>query len=206
MSTFNSNFKFTPIHSRYNNDFSNQKIMLNNSNFNNRLINNFEDCFKYNRSNYFQKQNTFENNNPYFKDNYPNNSKGNDDLYNSCYIVITNFDKYLKGLLYNFFGQQGISSKDFKNVGNDKIIIKFQNQIYRNEFMNNYHKIKDNLYGVRIQYIDENEKEKIMNNNANRVIHNISYINNYMDNDYNLAQLPPNKSNFQKFLDVFLNL
>ena len=75
--------------------------------------------------------------------------------------------------------------------------------------MDDYNKVKNSFFGVEIKFIDENEKERIINNNANRVIHNISYTNNYMNNmnnEYKMVQLPQNKSNFQKFLDVFFNL
>ena len=126
--------------------------------------------------------------------------------FNPYYILITNLDNYSKELFYNFIAQQGIMSRDLKNIGNNKIIIKFPNQRSRNEFLENYEKVQDNFYGVGIKFIDEKEKDKIINNKANMIIHNISYNNNYMNNDTNMIQLPDNKSNFQKFLDVFLNI
>ena len=208
-----SAFKFTPISARNNNESYNQNMFYN-SNLRNRLNNNFPNKINLNEQNSNQYPNTFSNNK---YNNLPNNpfssfSQNLDEInniYSPCYILITKFDYQSKELLYNFISEQNLNSRDVKTVGNDKIIIKFPNQRYRNEFMYDYNKVKNSFFGVEIKFIDENEKERIINNNANRVIHNISYINNYMNNmnnNYNMVQLPPNKSNFQKFLDVFLNL
>ena len=108
--------------------------------------------------------------------------------------------------MFNFFEQQKLNSGDIKTVGDDKIIIKFQNQIYRNEFINAYNKVKDNFFGVELKFIDEEERDRIVNNAANRTFHRISYNNNYVNNENNLIHLPQEKNWFQKFLDVFLNL
>ena len=208
-----SAFKFTPISTRNKNESFNQNIFYN-SNLRNRINNNFPSKINLNEQNNNQYPNTFSNTK---YNNIPNNQFSSfsqnldemNNIYNPCYILITKFDYQSKELLYNFISEQNLNSRDVKAVGNDKIIIKFQNQRYRSEFMDNYNKVKNSFFGVEIKFIDENEKERIINNNANRVIHNISYTNNYMNNmnnEYKMVQLPQNKSNFQKFLDVFFNL
>ena len=208
-----SAFKFTSISTRNKNESFNQNIFYN-SNLRNRINNNFPSKINLNEQNNNQYPNTFSNTK---YNNIPNNQFSSfsqnldemNNIYNPCYILITKFDYQSKELLYNFISEQNLNSRDVKAVGNDKIIIKFQNQRYRSEFMDNYNKVKNSFFGVEIKFIDENEKERIINNNANRVIHNISYTNNYMNNmnnEYKMVQLPQNKSNFQKFLDVFFNL
>ena len=189
--SFNNDFNFTPIHPRYNNDLFNEKKTNLNPNYNINLNN----YFNYNPQNENNYRNTF---------NY--NNTINENIYNPCYILISKFDNYTKELLNNFIYQQGISPRDVKNIKNDKIIIKFQNQRNRNEFINAYNKVKEHFNGIEIRFIEENEKDNIINNNANGIVRNITYNNDYMNNENNMIQLPQNKSNFQKFLDVFLNL
>jgi len=183
-----SDIRFTPILPRHNNNLYDQYVFSNNNHFNNQLNNNISN-----------------NNNFQFDQNNNFSFNGNNNIFSSCYILITRFDNCLKELLINFMEQQGITSRDIKIIGNDKIIIKFLNQYNRDDFINAYEKVKDNFYGVVIQFIDENEKDRIVNNNANRILRNITYSHNYMNNN-NMIQLPQNKTNFQKFLDVFLNL
>ena len=207
-----SSLNFTPIHASQSKDRFNQNILLNNSNLKKNFNNNYSYNLNLNQQNFLQNQNMFTTNNinsfQNNKVNYENsfNNLSEINSFNPYYILITNLDNYTKESFYNFIAQQGIVSRDLKNIGNNKIIIKFPNQRSRNEFLENYEKVQDNFYGVGIKFIDENEKDKIINNKANMIIHNISY-NNYMnDNDTNMIQLPENKSNFQKFLDVFLNI
>ena len=202
MSYFNSDIKFTPIHPRHNNDLFIEKNISGYPNFNNNLNNNLFN-FNQQNQNLYQKDNNYFQNSPF---GFNKNIIENNNLYNSCYILITKFDNYTKQSLNDFIYQQGISPRDIKYVRYDTIIIKFQNQRNRNEFINAFSKVKDNFYGVEIRFIDENEKDKIINNNANIINRNISYNNDYMNKNYNMIQLPQNKSNFQKFLDVFLNL
>ena len=208
-----SSLNFTPIHASQSKDRFNQNILLNNSNLNKNFNNNYSYNLNLNQQNFFQNQNRAKTYNNNFsqsnKANYENSFNNLTEInsFNPYYILITNLDNYTKESFYNFIAQQGIVSRDLKNIGNNKIIIKFPNQRSRNEFLENYEKVQDNFYGVGIKFIDENEKDKIINNKANMIIHNISYNNNYMnDNDTNMIQLPENKSNFQKFLDVFLNI
>ena len=51
-----------------------------------------------------------------------------------------------------------------------------------------------------------NEKDRLINNNANRMSFGNSFFNNYRNNSNNMIQMPKKKSNYQKFWDVFLNL
>ena len=208
-----SSLNFTPIHASQSKDRFNQNILLNNSNLKKNFNNNYSYNLNLNQQNFLQNQNRFTTNNinsfQNNKVNYENsfNNLSEINSFNPYYILITNLDNYTKESFYNFIAQQGIVSRDLKNIGNNKIIIKFPNQRSRNEFLENYEKVQNIFYGVGIKFIDENEKDKIINNKANMIIHNISYNNNYMnDNDTNMIQLPENKSNFQKFLDVFLNI
>ena len=201
-----NDIKFTPIHPRLKNRAFDQYISANDTNFTNQLNNNYLDNFQ---ENYSQYQDSYFGNNFVNRPNQNNMFSFNADnnIYNSCYILITGFDKCTKELLGQFLEQNEIDTRNIKLIGNDKIIVKFQNQNLRNDFIKEFNKIKvgGNFYGVKLKFIDENEKDRIINNNANRVFRNITYNNNYSDNN-NMIQLPRNKSNFQKFLDVFLNL
>ena len=191
MSSINSDIRFTPFHSRHQRDSFNQSNIFSNSNINNQFINRISNN-NINQSNF---------------NNYNENLNEMNNLNAPSYILITKFDNDTKEILFNFIGQEKyISSRDINIVGNDKIIIQFQNQHFINEFINDYNKVKDSFYGTQIKLINKTEKERIINNNINRAMHNISY-NSYMsNNNTNMVQLPQNKSNFQKFLDVFLNL
>ena len=188
-------FKFTPIRTRFHDEQNTDSF---NYNFNN----------ENNQFNFAKNQNSFSGiNNNYFTNNYINNNyMENNNIYNSCYILITGFDEHSKETLFNFISSKGINPRDIKIIENEKIIIKFLNQRYRNMFIEDFKEVQDTFFGVEIKLINENEKEKIINNNASRVIHNISYSNNYMNNNENMIKYPKNKSNLQKFLDVFLNL
>ena len=188
-----SDIKFTPFRTKYNNEENTNYFNYNYNNENNQY-------------NFRRNQNSFSGmNNSYLANNYINNNIGENSIYSSCYILITGFDEQSKETLLNFIDSKGINPRDLKILEYEKILIKFQNERYRNMFIDDYNKVKDNFFGVKIQFISENEKERIINNNASRVIHNISYSNNYMSNE-NMAKYPKNKSNLQKFLDVFFNL
>ena len=213
----NSEIKFTPINFPQNNKLFksnhvqkslniNQKLNINSSNILNRKHQN-----KYTQSQNFNSIGNLS----YFQNNVINDNNINianpkyneiNNIYVTCYILIMKYDKCAKKLLFNFFEQQKLNSGDIKTVGDDKIIIKFQNQIYRNEFINAYNKVKDNFFGVELKFIDEEERDRIVNNAANRTFHRISYNNNFINNESNLIHLPQEKSWFQKFIDVFLNL
>ena len=202
----NSKIKFTPFYFSQNNNLfkSNQFQGSSNnnqptSNYGNNINSNHQ--LKYNQT---QDINTYGNIS-YFENNNINEKYKINNIYSICYILITKFDNCTKKILFNFFEQLNLNSRDIKTIGDDKIIIKFQNQMYRNEFINAYNKVKDNFFGVEIKFIDEKEKDRIFNFGANKTIHNISY-NSSINTDNNLIQFPQEKSNLQKFLDVFLNL
>ena len=146
------------------------------------------------------------NNNYYSNDyNYTNDYEELNE-FNSCYILINGLDEYSKDTFLNFLDNQGINTRDVKVLDKNKIIVKFGDQKSRNEFMNEFNKIKGDFFGIEIRYINEEENNRIINNNANKISHRTSYYNNYMNDSNNMIQLPRKKSNFQKFLEVFLNL
>ena len=213
----NSEIKFTPINFPQNNKLFKSNHVQKSLNINQKLNNNSSNILNRKHQNKYTQSQNFNSigNLSYFQNNGVNvnniniaNPKYNEinNIYGTCYILITKYDNCAKKLLFNFFEQQKLNSGDIKTVGDDKIIIKFQNQIYRNEFINAYNKVKDNFFGVELKFIDEEERDRIVNNVANRTFHRISYNNNYVNNENNLIHLPQEKNWFQKFLDVFLNL
>ena len=204
----NSKIKFTPFYFSQNNNLFKSKQFQSSSNINNQPTNNnYGDNINSNHQIKYNQPQDFNSygNISYFQNNNINEKYQINNIYSICYILITKFDKCTKKLLFNFFEQQNLNSRDIKTIGDDKIIIKFQNQMYRNEFINAYNKVRDNFFGVEIKFIDEKEKDRIFNFGANKAIHNIAY-NNFINTENNLIQFPQEKSNLQKFLDVFLNL
>ena len=195
----NSEIKFTPINFPQNNKLFKSNHVQKSLNINQKLNNNSSNILNRKHQNKYTQSQNFNSigNLSYFQNNGVNvnniniaNPKYNEinNIYGTCYILITKYDNCAKKLLFNFFEQQKLNSGDIKTVGDDKIIIKFQNQIYRNEFINAYNKVKDNFFGVELKFIDEEERDRIVNN------------------ENNLIHLPQEKNWFQKFLDVFLNL
>lgn len=209
--SFTKNINFTPIpitsiqNSKDKNLF-NKNTFLNCPNPYNRSDNyissNYNQIYKSNFAGHIRNTNNI---NSYFENNNENSNENN-NIYNSCYILISKFDNCSKKMLVDFISQQKIDSRDIKMIGNDKIILKFQNQIYRNKFINEYNKVRDNFFGIEIKFIDEKERDIIFNNNANKTSHKISYNYNFVNYENNIMNYQQNKSNFQKFLDVFLNL
>ena len=214
MSYIKNNINFTPFHPRqinqvennYNfsqsqSNFNNKINSFSNNNYNfnaSKIISNYQDIPSYN--------NNTTNNNYYSNDyNYINEYEETNE-FNSCYILINGLDEYSKDTFLNFLDNQGINTRDVKVLDKNKIIVKFGDQKSRNEFMNEFNKIKGDFFGIEIRYINEEENNRIINNNANKISHRTSYYNNYMNDSNNMAQLPKKKSNFQKFLEVFLNL
>ena len=188
-----SYFKFTPYKNHINNELYNQNYSPSSFQFANRINSN-----NFSQNNYFSNQ---KNNSPYSQDKI---DEINNNYFSQCYLLITNFDNS-KEYLLNFFEQKRIDSRDMQFI-NNKIIIKFQNISFRQQFINDFNKVGDIFSGIQIKIINEEEKDKIINNNTNRIIHNISYKNNYINNENNMIQLPQRKSTLQRFLDVFLNL
>lgn len=121
------------------------------------------------------------------------------------FILIEGLDEYSKDTFFNFLENQQISPRYIK-VLDKKIIIQFSDEKSRDNFREEYDKVKQNFIGIKMRYINEYENDRIINNNANRMAHSNSYFNNYRNNSNNMIQMPKKKTNFQKFIDVFLNL
>ena len=212
MSYIKSNFNFTPFHprqinqidnaynfSRSSNNFNNKLNSLSNNNVNfnaSKIISNYQDIPSSN--------NNISNNN-YYSNDYLNNYDEENE-FNNCYIFVKGLDEYSKNTFMNFLENQRINTRDIKVIDKYKIIIKFREQKSRNDFMNEFNKVRQDFIGVEIRYINEEENNRIINNNINKVSHRNSYYNNYMNDNNNMIQLPKKKSNFQKFWEVFLNL
>ena len=213
MSYIKNNINFTPFHPRQVNQIDNNySFSQSQSNFNNKLNSFSNNYFNFNASkiisNYqdIPSYNNTTNNNYYSNDyNYTSNYDETKE-FNACYILVEGLDEYSKDTFLNFLENQGINPRDIKIMEKYKIIIKFGDQKSRNDFMDEFNKIRHDFFGIEIRYISEEENNRIINNNANKVSHRTSYYNNYMNDSYNMIQLPKKKSNFQKFLDVFLNL
>ena len=152
----NSEIKFTPINFPQNNKLFKSNHVQKSLNINQKLNNNSSNILNRKHQNKYTQSQNFNSigNLSYFQNNGVNvnniniaNPKYNEinNIYGTCYILITKYDNCAKKLLFNFFEQQKLNSGDIKTVGDDKIIIKFQNQIYRNEFINAYNKVKDNF-------------------------------------------------------------
>ena len=212
MSYIKNNINFTPFHprqinqidnvynfSRSSNNFNNKLNSLSNNNYNfnaSKIISNYQDISS--------STNNLANNNYYSNDYITNYEEENE--FNNCYIFIKGLDEYSKNTFMNFLENQRINTRDIKIIDKYKIIIKFGDQKTRNDFMNEFNKVRPDFIGVETRYISEEENNRIINNNINKVSHRNSYYNNYMNNTNNMIQLPKKKSNFQKFLEVFLNL
>ena len=212
MSSFKNSINFTPIHPRQTSNIfeSNYSQSQSQSNCNNNKIFSFPNNNNtYNSNNYGFKfgSKQYNINPPYsINNNYVSNYETINE-FSPCFILVTGLDEYTKNTFNNFLENKNISLKDIKIIGRDKIIIQFGDEKNRNDFTQDYNNIRKDLIGVRIQYINEEEKDRIINNNANKVVHNTSYFNNYMNNDKNnMILLPKKKTNFRKFLEVFINL
>lgn len=221
MSSFAKNIKFTPI--RRNNRESNSSNMFYSpsTNKNNNYKFNYSDNFsnsnsvmrnEQNFNNYFNNYSINSKNN-YYPRKSQNSSYSNFNVYqfnenniktSNCYILISGFDNYTRDILNNFLEQQLIGTHDIKTIGNDKMLVKFQGENHRNNFIDKYQTNKEQFLGVVIQYLDENDYNRLINDSVVRSNNNISY-NNYTNNN-EIMQLPRPKSNLQKFLDVLLNL
>ena len=213
MSYIKTNINFTPFHPRQINQIDdNYNFSQSQSNFNNKLNSFSNNNFNFNASkivsNYqdIPSYNNMTNNNYYLNDNNYTSNSDEWNEFNFCYILINGLDEYSKDTFLNFLENQGINTRDIKIMDKYKIIIKFGDQKSRNDFMNEFNKVRQDFFGIEIRYINEEEYNRILNNNANKVSYRTSYYNNYMNESYKMIQLPKKKSNFQKFLDVFLNL
>ena len=210
MSYIKNNFNFTPLHLKKVNQLENSYTYGRSQfNFNNKL-NSCSNCgFNFNASKIISNDNetsTFSNNINNNYNTYNNNYEYDEHKeFAPLFILIEGLDEYSKDTFFNFLENQQISPRYIK-VLDKKIIIQFSDEKSRDNFREEYDKVKQNFIGIKMRYINEYENDRIINNNANRMAHSNSYFNNYRNNSNNMIQMPKKKTNFQKFIDVFLNL
>ena len=210
MSYIKNNFNFTPLHLKKVNQLENSYTYGRSQfNFNNKLNSYSNNNFNFNASKIISNDNETS--------TFSNNINNNYNMYNNNYeydehkefaplfILIEGLDEYSKDTFFNFLENQQISPRYIK-VLDKKIIIQFSDEKSRDNFREEYDKVKQNFIGIKMRYINEYENDRIINNNANRMAHSNSYFNNYRNNSNNMIQMPKKKTNFQKFIDVFLNL
>jgi len=212
MSYIKNNFNFTPLQLKKVNQLENSYTYGRSQfNFNNKLNSYSNNNFNFNASKIISNDNETST----FSNNINNNYNYNTYYYNYEYdehkefaplfILIEGLDEYSKDTFFNFLENQQISPRYIK-VLDKKIIIQFSDEKSRDNFREEYDKVKQNFIGIKMRYINEYENDRIINNNANRMAHSNSYFNNYRNNSNNMIQMPKKKTNFQKFIDVFLNL
>ena len=210
MSYIKNNFNFTPLQLKKVNQLENSYTYGRSQfNFNNKLNSYSNNNFNFNASKIISNDNETS--------TFSNNINNNYNMYNNNYeydehkefaplfILIEGLDEYSKDTFFNFLENQQISPRYIK-VLDKKIIIQFSDEKSRDNFREEYDKVKQNFIGIKMRYINEYENDRIINNNANRMAHSNSYFNNYRNNSNNMIQMPKKKTNFQKFIDVFLNL
>ena len=210
MSYIKNNFNFTPLHLKKVNQLENSYTYGRNQfNFNNKLNSYSNNNFNFNASKIISNDNetsTFSNNINNNYNTYNNNYEYDEHKeFAPLFILIEGLDEYSKDTFFNFLENQQISPRYIK-VLDKKIIIQFSDEKSRDNFREEYDKVKQNFIGIKMRYINEYENDRIINNNANRMAHSNSYFNNYRNNSNNMIQMPKKKTNFQKFIDVFLNL
>ena len=210
MSYIKNNFNFTPLHLKKVNQLENSYTYGRSQfNFNNKLNSYSNNNFNFNASKIISNDNetsTFSNNINNNYNTYNNNYEYDEHKeFASLFILIEGLDEYSKDTFFNFLENQQISPRYIK-VLDKKIIIQFSDEKSRDNFREEYDKVKQNFIGIKMRYINEYENDRIINNNANRMAHSNSYFNDYRNNSNNMIQMPKKKTNFQKFIDVFLNL
>ena len=210
MSYIKNNFNFTPLQLKKVNQLENSYTYGRSLfNFNNKLNSYSNNNFNFNASKIISNDNetsTFSNNINNNYNTYNNNYEYDEHKeFAPLFILIEGLDEYSKDTFFNFLENQQISPRYIK-VLDKKIIIQFSDEKSRDNFREEYDKVKQNFIGIKMRYINEYENDRIINNNANRMAHSNSYFNNYRNNSNNMIQMPKKKTNFQKFIDVFLNL
>ena len=210
MSYIKNNFNFTPLHLKKVNQLENSYTYGRSQfNFNNKLNSYSNNNFNFNASKIISNDNetsTFSNNINNNYNTYNNNYEYDEHKeFAPLFILIEGLDEYSKDTFFNFLENQQISPRYIK-VLDKKIIIQFSDEKSRDNFREEYDKVKQNFIGIKMRYINEYENDRIINNNANRMAHSNSYFNNYRNNSNNMIQMHKKKTNFQKFIDVFLNL
>ena len=210
MSYIKNTFTFTPFHTRkFNQTDNNYNYNSNQSNFNNKINSFSNNNFNFNASKIISNNQDISSSNIINNNYYSNNNRtiyDEQNEYNSYYILVNGLDEDLKETFFNFLENQKINPRDVKVINNYKVIIKFEDQKARSDFVENYNNVINDFIGVEIEFMDEEKKNRIINQNANKIAHSNAYYNNYMNDSLNMVQLPKKKSNFQKFIEVFLNL
>ena len=210
MSYIKNTFTFTPFHTRkFNQTDNNYNYNSNQSNFNNKINSFSNNNFNFNASKIISSNQDISSSNIINNNYYSTNNRtiyDEPNEYNSYYILVNGLDEDLKETFFNFLENQKINPRDVKVINNYKVIIKFEDQKARSDFVENYNNVINDFIGVEIEFMDEEKKNRIINQNANKIAHSNAYYNNYMNDSLNMVQLPKKKSNIQKFIEVFLNL
>lgn len=210
MSYIKNTFTFTPFHTRkFNQTDNNYNYNSNQSNFNNKINSFSNNNFNFNASKIISSNQDISSSNIINNNYYSTNNRtiyDEQNEYNSYYILVNGLDEDLKETFFNFLENQKINPRDVKVINNYKVIIKFEDQKARSDFVENYNNVINDFIGVEIEFMDEEKKNRIINQNANKIAHSNAYYNNYMNDSLNMVQLPKKKSNIQKFIEVFLNL
>ena len=210
MSYIKNTFTFTPFHTRkFNQTDNNYNYNSNQSNFNNKINSFSNNNFNFSASKIISNNQDISSSNIINNNYYSTNNRtiyDEQNEYNSYYILVNGLDEDLKETFFNFLENQKINPRDVKVINNYKVIIKFEDQKARSDFVENYNNVINDFIGVEIEFMDEEKKNRIINQNANKIAHSNAYYNNYMNDSLNMVQLPKKKSNFQKFIEVFLNL
>ena len=210
MSYIKNTFTFKQFHTRkFNQTDNNYNYNSNQSNFNNKINSFSNNNFNFNASKIISNNQDISSSNIINNNYYSTNNRtiyDEQNEYNSYYILVNGLDEDLKETFFNFLENQKINPRDVKVINNYKVIIKFEDQKARSDFVENYNNVINDFIGVEIEFMDEEKKNRIINQNANKIAHSNAYYNNYMNDSLNMVQLPKKKSNFQKFIEVFLNL
>ena len=210
MSYIKNTFTFTPFHTRkFNQTDNNYNYNSNQSNFNNKINSFSNNNFNFNASKIISNNQDISSSNIINNNYYSTNNRtiyDEQNEYNSYYILVNGLDEDLKETFFNFLENQKINPRDVKVINNYKVIIKFEDQKARSDFVENYNNVINDFIGVEIEFMDEEKKNRIINQNANKIALSNAYYNNYMNDSLNMVQLPKKKSNIQKFIEVFLNL
>ena len=200
-------FTFTPFHTRkFNQTDNNYNYNSNQSNFNNKINSFSNNNFNFNASKIISSNQDISSSNIINNNYYSTNNRtiyDEQNEYNSYYILVNGLDEDLKETFFNFLENQKINPRDVKVINNYKVIIKFEDQKARSDFVENYNNVINDFIGVEIEFMDEEKKNRIINQNANKIAHSNAYYNNYMNDSLNMAQLPKKNLIFKNLLKFF---
>ena len=207
MSYIKNTFTFTPFHTRkFNQTDNNYNYNSNQSNFNNKINSFSNNNFNFNASKIISSNQDISSSNIINNNYYSTNNRtiyDEQNEYNSYYILVNGLDEDLKETFFNFLENQKINPRDVKVINNYKVIIKFEDQKARSDFVENYNNVINDFIGVEIEFMDEEKKNRIINQNANKIAHSNAYYNNYMNDSLNMAQLPKKNLIFKNLLKFF---